>query len=202
MGIDLIYYHKGDYESAELSLEYLAEDNTFIKEAKQVFSKFFYINTNSSSTDNTYKILISVMNQSYYNRAKNYPELLELNGQYLDLVNAYETATEASGKVNDSLYNTCINMFNILSKSGIKSARDIWECLINNFANAVLCETDIRVILQKQHMLYDSKSLNIEGKSNDELIELVDILNRKIKIVWSFVKRFAKFVVCGILYIK
>lgn len=112
MGIDLIYYPKGDYESAELSLEYLAEDNTFIKEAKQVFSKFFYINTNSSSTDNTYKILISVMNQSYYNRAKNYPELLELNGQYLDLVNAYETAIEASGKVNDSLYNTCINMFN------------------------------------------------------------------------------------------
>ena len=31
------------------------------------------------------------MNESYYNTAKDYPELLELNGQYLDLVNAYET---------------------------------------------------------------------------------------------------------------
>ena len=51
--------------------------------------------------------------------------MLELNGQYLDLVNAYETAIEVSGKVNDSLYNTCISMFNILSRSGIKPARDI-----------------------------------------------------------------------------
>ena len=39
------------------------------------------------------------MNESYYNTAKDYPELLELNGQYLDLVNAYETAIEVSGKV-------------------------------------------------------------------------------------------------------
>lgn len=109
------------------------------------------------------------MNESYYNTAKDYPELLELNGQYLDLVNAYETAIEVSGKVNDSLYNTCINMFNILSRSGIKPARDIWECLINNFANAALRETDIRVILQKQHMLYDSKPSNHWMKMNNHI---------------------------------
>lgn len=178
MGIDPIYYPKGDHESVELLLEYLAEDNTFIKEAKQVFSKFFNIN---SSTDDTYKILVSIMNESYYNTAKDYPELFELNGQYLDIVNAYETTIEISGKVNDSLYNTCISMFNILSRSGIKPAQDILESLVNNFGNAALRETDIRVMLQKQHMLYGSKPLNIEGKSNAELTRLADILNRKIQ---------------------
>lgn len=111
MGIDPIYYPEGDYGCVELLFEYLAEDNTFIKEAKYVFRKFFHINADSDPTDDTYKILISILNESYYNAAKDYPELLELNGECLDISNTYEAAIEVPGQIRGSLYNTCINMF-------------------------------------------------------------------------------------------
>lgn len=177
VGIDPIYYPAGDYESVELLLEYLAEDNSFIKEAKKVLNKYISVDSNSD----TYDILVSILNESYYNTAKDYPELLELNGEITDIFNNYETLIETDGKANDSLYDICLNMFELLSRSGIRSAYDIKKSLINYFAEAAFRETDIREILQRHYVLYIPKSLNIEGKSNDELTKLADELNRKIQ---------------------
>lgn len=180
-GIDPIYYPKGDHGSVELLLEYLAEDNSFIKEARQILSKYLNVNANGGLPDDTYKVLISILNESYYSTAKKYPELLEISREHLDIVRDYEAAVEVSEKVNESLYDICISIFDILSRTGIKSAHDIRECLINNFADAALRETDIRAVLQRRYVLYTSKSLDIEGKSDDELTNLADKLNRKIQ---------------------
>ena len=122
-----------------------------------------------------------MLNESYYNTAKDFPELLELSKDCIDIVRDYKAAIDATKKVSMSLYDICINMFNILSRSGIKSAHDIRECLINSFSDAALRETDIRSMLQKQHIVYVSNPLNIEGKSDKELTELADKLNRKIQ---------------------
>lgn len=48
MGIDPIYYPKGDYKSVDLLLEYLAEDNSFVKEAKKILNPFFDIAEDSN----------------------------------------------------------------------------------------------------------------------------------------------------------
>lgn len=181
LGIEPIYYPKGDYESVELLLEYLAEDNSFIKEAKSIFEKYFSIGTDAYYSDDTYNILISILNESYYNTAKDYPELLELDKEKLDIVRDYRAVIEISDKIYESIYDTCVNMFDLLSRSGIKSAYDIRESLVANFADAALRETDIREMLQKQNILYSPKSLDIEGESNDELTVLADKLNRKIQ---------------------
>lgn len=181
MGIDPIYYPKGDYKSVDLLLEYLAEDNSFVKEAKKILNPFFDIAEDSNTYNDTYEILISIINESFYNTAKEYPELLELSREYLDIVGDYKASIKSSDKVNDSLYNICIGIFDVLSRTGIKSARDIHETLINNFAEAVLRETDLKKILKKQHMLYVPEPLDIEGKSDNELTELADKLNRKIQ---------------------
>lgn len=157
IGIDPIYYPVGDYESVELLLEYLAEDNSFIKEAKQIFNKYIGTDTNNYM----YEILISILNESYYNSAKDYPELLELNGEILSIFRDYEATVETCKKVNESLYDICINMFDILSRTGIKSAGDIKQSLVNHFAEAALRETDIRELLRKQYVLYTPKALNI-----------------------------------------
>lgn len=181
MGIDPIYYPKGDYKSIDLLLEYLAEDNSFVKEAKKILNPFFDIAEASNTLNDTYEILISIINESYYNTAKEYPELLELSREYLDIVDDYKASIKSSDRVNDSLYNICIDIFDILSRTGIKSARDIRETLINNFAEAALRETDLKEILKKQHVLYVPEPLNMEGKSDSELTELADKLNRKIQ---------------------
>lgn len=181
LGIEPIYYPKGDYESVELLLEYIAEDNSFIKEVKRIFEKYFSIGTDTYYSEDTHNILISILNESYYNTAKDYPELLELDKEKLDIVRAYKAALEISDKIYESLYDTCVNLFDLLSRSGIKSAYDIRESLTAHFADAALRETDIRELLQKQNMLYVPKSLDIEGKSNDELTVLADKLNRKIQ---------------------
>lgn len=177
IGIDPIYYPAGDYESVELLLAYLAEDNSFIKEAKHILSK--YVNTNHDN--DIFRVLISIINESYYNTAKDYPELLELNGEILGLSSDYEASIDANEKASSSLYDICITMFDLLSRSGISSAYDIKENLINHFAEAALRETDIRQILQKQYTLRTPKPLDIEGKSDDELTKLADKLNRKIQ---------------------
>ena len=181
IGIDPIYYPKGEYGAVELLLEYLAEDNSFIKEAKKILNEFISEDLNSNLVDDAYDILISMLNESYYNTAKDFPELLELSKDCIDIVRDYKAAIDATKKVSMSLYDICINMFNILSRSGIKSAHDIRECLINSFSDAALRETDIRSMLQKQHIVYVSNPLNIEGKSDKELTELADKLNRKIQ---------------------
>ena len=181
IGIDPIYYPKGEYGAVELLLEYLAEDNSFIKEAKKILNEFISEDLNSNLVDDAYDILISMLNESYYNTAKDFPELLELSKDCIDIVRDYKAAIDATKKVSMSLYDICINMFNILSRSGIKSAHDIREWLINSFSDAALRETDIRSMLQKQHIVYVSNPLNIEGKSDKELTELADKLNRKIQ---------------------
>lgn len=181
LGIDPIYYPEGEYESVDLLLEYLAEDNSFIKEAKYILSKYFKVDNSVDSVDDIYGILISILNESYYNTAKDYPELLELNREKLDIIRVYEAKIEISEKVDESLYEACVGMFDSLSKSGIKSALDIRKSLVSNFADAALREIDIREILQKRHLLYTPQSLDIEGKSNDELTKLADELNRKIQ---------------------
>ncbi len=184
MGIDPVYYPKGDYESVELLLAYLAEDNSFIKEAKRILGKFFNIDANGDSKEDTYQILISILNESYYNTAKIYPELLELNGQYLDIGRDCEAAIEVIEETEErsvSLYDVCIILFEIFSRTGIKSAQDIKESLSDHFAEAALREADIRKILQKRQTLHTSQPIDIEGKTNEELTEIADRLNRNLQ---------------------
>lgn len=181
IGIDPIYYPKGDYESVDLLLEYLAEDNSFIKEAKIILNKYLKINHDVDSECDTYNLLITILNESYYNTGAYFPELFEFGREHLDIVSDYEASIEQSEGVMESLYDTCIRMFDLLSRTGIKPAHDIRESLIDCFTNAALRETDIRELLQSKHKIYQPQSLSIDGKSNDELTKLADELNRKIQ---------------------
>ena len=110
IGIDPIYYPKGEYGAVELLLEYLAEDNSFIKEAKKILNEFISEDLNSNLVDDAYDILISMLNESYYNTAKDFPELLELSKDCIDIVRDYKAAIDATKKVSMSLYDICINM--------------------------------------------------------------------------------------------
>lgn len=180
LGIEPIYFPEGDYESIDLLLEYLAEDNSFIREAKIILNDFFYQNKIDKDSD-TYNILISILIECYYNVAKEFPELFELNCESLNIVADYDVKIKESDKVYESLYNTCICMFKSLSRIGLRATSDIYSNLVDSFSEAVLRESDIREILQKHIKIYEPKALNIEGKTDIELTRLADELNRKIQ---------------------
>lgn len=175
LGIIPIYFPKEDYDSIDLLLEYLARDNSFIKDSKKIICN--YINKESD----TYHFLCSLLNESYYNTAQKYPQLLDINSDNLNLVNEYNAKIDHSKEISESLYETCIHLFDLLSKTGIHSSLDIRDSLINNFSDAVLRETDIYEILQKHHPIYKPKNLDISGKSDYELTKLADELNRKLQ---------------------
>ena len=180
LGIEPIYFPQGDYDSVELLLEYLAEDNSFIQEAKELLNKYF-IENNMDLNSDIYNLLVSILNESFYNTAKEFPELFELTRERLNIVEAYKSMIDSSENVSKSLYDICLHMFESLARSGIKSAQDIRINLTNYFTDAALRETDITRILQKHHKIYEPASLKMEGKTNIELTRLADELNRKIQ---------------------
>lgn len=180
LGIEPIYFPKGHYESIDLLLEYLAEDNSFIKEAKVILDAFFVQNKMDLNSD-IYNIIIAMLNESYYSTARKFPELFEINNESLNIVGDYGARIKESDNISESLYHTCLHMFNSLSKMGLRAAQDIHSSLVECFAEAALRETDIREVLQKYIKIYEPKTLDIAGKTDIELTILADELNRKIQ---------------------
>lgn len=180
LGILPIYYPEGEYEAVELLIEYLAEDNAFVREARSIIESA-QRNVKLPLKKDTCDILISVLKECYYDVGNEFPELFELNNERLNILDEYNMRIEQEDKEGETLYETCIAMFFSLCRSGLRSSERIYEKLIDYFSASILRENEIQEVLKNHYDFYKSKDWDLEGKTDEELNLLAEELILKMQ---------------------
>lgn len=173
LGIVPIYYPEGDYECVELLINYLAGENPFIQIVKEELSKYV------DKLDIQYDLMCSIMNETYYKTAAEYPEILNYDVGKDTFIRNLEIQLKKLHP-DQSIYEICLHILDMFADTCVIMSDSIRENLRINFINAVLRETDIEEYMRKTHSVYSIPPIHIET-SSQEITRQADFLNRKIQ---------------------
>lgn len=172
LGIYPIYFPQNDYGAISKLLNYIAEDNKFVKAIRVYITEITDI-----KNDSYIKVLYSILSETFYEVANKYEELYNIDYSLID-IKAYMKICAwkyISQELEFRLLDLCINGFvaylqleNIYNCDKENITNYFREILFNRF----LEETDIVGYLHKN----DFSKKNIIGKlSVDQLVGLSDI---------------------------
>ena len=170
LGIYPIYFPEKDYGAISKLLNYIAEDNKFVKAIK-----FYFTEISDVKEDSHTKVLYFILSETFYEVASRYEELFNRDYSLID-IQAYMKMCAwkyISRELEFRLLDLCINGFEAyLQLASVTDKEEITDCFSKILLNKFLEETDIVNYLHKENL---SKE-NVIGKwGGNQLLELSDI---------------------------
>lgn len=168
LGIEPIYYPEGDYKAVDKLINYLAGENNFTLSVKNILS-----NISGSSEEESFNndIFISLLKESFYNTAINFPELLDID----TVISRFEDdIIEDIGherKQSDTVFEICMYVFSKYIRTGyVRCEQEVINYFKEQFINNTLKESKIKDLLSKKwsidYNLLNNKKLNMTWLEN------------------------------------
>lgn len=170
LGIYPIYFPENDYGAISKLLNYIAEDNKFVKAIRVYITEISDVKDNPNIT-----VLYSILSETFYEVANRYEELYNIDYNLID-IQAYMKMCAwkyISQELEFRLLDLCINGFlAYLQLTNIDKKEEITDCFREILLNKFLEETDIVGYLRKTEF---SKENIIEKWSATQLVGLSDV---------------------------
>lgn len=174
LGILPIYYPQSDYKCVELILNYIAQDNAFTRTSREILSQYI------SNKDNVESI-VAMLCESYYETAKRYPELLNVDEEISDKLDGFAVKIKEAEKDILRPYDLCVKMLELLSQACLIDEEKIKSRLIEQFCKTILREKNITSLLSHRVDGEKIEKIDLCNMSDDEITNLAKILNIKLQ---------------------
>lgn len=144
LGIVPIYFPEGDYCSVQNILRYLAQENLFTKQIKNIICEI--------SDKITSDTIISIAKEAFYNTSKFFPMLLDdvFSPSPIEYEHAVKEKTSSFSE-SDTYYNVLLSIFDMYIDLGdFDEKDDMKKCYKQQFAEQCLKGKSINDLLKKQ----------------------------------------------------
>ncbi len=148
IGIEPIFYPEGKFQAVSQLISYLAEENHFITSLRKILLEIF---AEDMESKNKLQILVSLLKESFYITALNFPQLLDIDNTKDDFTEDILEILGVSRKQSDTLLGICENAFLAYVKAGyLHCENEAVTFFVNQFEDKVLKEIEIEDMLKKQ----------------------------------------------------
>lgn len=149
LSIEPIYYPEGDFRAVSLLINYLSNENNFIKSMKKVLDVIF--NENSQFTEKYKSIFISLLNESFYYTANKYHQLLDLENLQMDFSSEIIEYLGINRSQEDTLLELCEKSFDCFSRCiSISYKNEVVKRFSSYLRERAIEENEIESFLEKK----------------------------------------------------
>lgn len=186
LGIQPIYYPEGEYDSIEKILNYLSDDNRFVRAMKSFVNEIIG-EQNSDNMD----VFYSILSKTFYFTANKYPTLLDIDYSYINIYDYmhHHAISFFQHNISINIKNICLYGFQLyLTLGEIRDKEEITDYFLDELVKELLEETEIIDYLKRQEFSTNNIVAYWDGKRLLELSDAeinalaerqIDILNYK-----------------------
>lgn len=148
LGIEPIYYPEGDFLCVKHLINYLAENNHFVSSLEQILAEIL---GKEQESDYQLRVLLSLLRESFYSTALQFPELLDVDNCKEDFSSDIWGFIGNYRSQNDTLYNICKKAFTAYVQSGyMRCQKEVIKTFFNHFDDLLLKDTEVECLLKKR----------------------------------------------------
>ncbi len=173
--IEPIYYPEGDYACVNKLISYLSDENCFIYAIRKILEKVVF---SIHGIEFQFEILISIIKESFYRAAAEFPELYDIDNSNYDLVREISSFISMSHQETDNIIKLCENIFAAYANFGYLPNREKVISFFNEqFKNLALQELEINPLLEKHWSINQILLNNVNYKLSNIAILSEDDIN-------------------------
>lgn len=175
LSIEPIYYPEGDFRAISLLINYLSNENNFIKSMKKVLDVIF--NENSQFTEKHKSIFISLLNESFYYTANKYHQLLDLENFQMDFSSEIIEYLGKNRSQEDTLLKLCEKSFDCFSRCiSIFYKNEVVKRFSSYLRERAIEENEIESFLEKKWSI----ERNIDNANSQPAVWIGELSNIEI----------------------